>query len=146
VATKKCGIGDFLKKIPILFFSTNKLLYICFKKLNNNNKMETTKSSTLDQFDFIKKINDETAISILIQDLKTSSKLQTEEGEKLLLRLSKVLTESYLEKERNIITKFAFDFYADLSRQMKVPENLISENLTWAELYFEEKFNQNKDV
>jgi len=108
--------------------------------------METTKSSTLDQFDFIKKINDETAISILIQDLKTSSKLQTEEGEKLLLRLSKVLTESYLEKERNIITKFAFDFYADLSRQMKVPENLISENLTWAELYFEEKFNQNKDV
>ena len=108
--------------------------------------METTKSSTLDQFDFIKKINDETAISILIQDLKTSSKLQTEEGEKLLLRLSKVLTESYLEKERNIITKFAFDFYADLSRRMKVPENLISENLTHAENFFEQKFNQNKDV
>lgn len=104
--------------------------------------METKKSSTLDQFDFIKNINDETAISILIQDLKTSSKLQTEEGEKLLLRLSKVLTESYLEKERNIITKFAFDFYADLSRRMKVPENLISENLTHAEIYFEEKFNK----
>ena len=108
--------------------------------------MEITKSSTLDQFDFIKKINDETAISILIQDLKTSSKLQTEEGEKLLLRLSKVLNESYLEKERVIITKFAFDFYADLSREMGVPENKISENLTHAENFFEKEFNQNKDV
>jgi hypothetical protein len=108
--------------------------------------METTKSSTLDQFDFIKKINDETAISILIQDLDTSSRLQTEEGKKLLLRLSKVLTESYLEKERNIITKFAFDFYSDFSRQMGVPENRISENFTHIEIYFEEKFNQNKDV
>ncbi len=36
--------------------------------------------------------------------------------------------------------KFAFDFYYDLSRQMGVPENLISENLTHAEIYFYEKF------
>lgn len=108
--------------------------------------MENSKSSTLDQFDAIRKLTDQTAMSILIQDLDTSSRLQTEDGKKLLLRLSKVLTESYLEKEREIIKKFAFDFYADLSRQMKVPENLISENLTHAEIYFEEKFTQNKDV
>jgi hypothetical protein len=108
--------------------------------------MENSKSSTLDQFDSIRKLTDQTAISILIQDLDTSSRLQTEEGKKLLLRLSKVLTESYLEKEREIIKKFAFDFYSDFSRQMGVPENRISENLTHAEIYFEEKFNQNKDV
>ena len=108
--------------------------------------MENSKSSTLDQFDAIRKLTDQTAMSILIQDLKTSSRLQTEDGCELLLRLSNVIKKSYLEKERNIITKFAFDFYADLSRQMKVPENLISENLTHAEIYFEEKFNQNKDV
>jgi hypothetical protein len=108
--------------------------------------MENSKSSTLDQFDSIRKLTDQTAISILIQDLDTSSRLQTEEGKKLLLRLSKVLTESYLEKERQIIKKFAFDFYSDFSRQMGVPENRISENFTHIEIYFEEKFNQNKDV
>ena len=129
----------------VLFFRTNKLLYICFKKLNNN-KMETTKSSTLDQFDAIRKLTDQTAMSILIQDLKTSSRLQTEDGCELLLRLSNVIKKSYLEKERNIITKFAFDFYSDFSRQMGVPENRISENFTHIEIYFEEKFNQNKDV
>lgn len=102
--------------------------------------MESTNTSTLDQFDAIRKITDETAISILIQDLTSSWKLQSEEGKALLLRLIKVLEESYLGKERDIMEKFAFDFYYDLSRQMGVPENLISENLTHAEIYFYEKF------
>ncbi len=34
--------------------------------------MESTNTSTLDQFDAIRKITDETAISILIQDLTSS--------------------------------------------------------------------------
>jgi hypothetical protein len=106
--------------------------------------METTNKSTLDQFDAIRKITDETAISILIQDFTSSSKIQSEEGEELLLRICKVLKESYLEKERKIIVKHSFNFYADLSRQMGVPENLISENLTHAEIYFDEKFNKSK--
>ena len=103
--------------------------------------MESTKTSTLDQFDVIRNKTNQTAISILVEDLNTSSRLQSEEGGKLLLRLSNVLTESYLKKEHDIITKFAFDFYSDLSRQMGVPENLISENLTHAEIYFKQKFN-----
>lgn len=106
--------------------------------------MESTNTGVIDQFESIKKIADQTAIGILIQDLETSSKLQTEEGGKLLLRLSKVLTESYLEKERGIITKFAFKFYYDLSLKMGVPENLISENITNAEVYFDETFNRNE--
>jgi hypothetical protein len=108
--------------------------------------METTNKSTLDQFDALRKITDETAISILIQDFTSSSKIQSEEGEELLLRICKVLKESYLEKEREIIVKHSFNFYADLSRQMGVPENLISENLNHAEIYFDEKFNKQKDV
>jgi hypothetical protein len=43
----------------------------------------------------------------------------------------------YTEEE---VKKLAFDFYYDMSRQMKVPENLISEN----ETNFEEWFNQHK--
>lgn len=104
--------------------------------------MESTNTSTLDQFDAIKKITDETAISILIQDLTSSSNLQSEEGKELLLRLCKVLKESYLQKEREIIVKHSFNFYTDLSRQMGVPENLISENLTHAEIYFDKFYEQ----
>ena len=81
-----------------------------------------------------------TAISILIQDLESSSKLQNEEGAELLLRISKVLKESYLDKERKIIIDFSFEFYSELSRSMGVSENLISENCTHAENYFKEFF------
>jgi hypothetical protein len=98
------------------------------------------KTSTLDQFETVENKTDQTAISILIKDLETSSKLQTEEGEKLLLRINKVLIKNYLEKERTIIIKHLFNFYAELSRQINVPENLISENLTHAELYFDSNF------
>ena len=107
------------------------------KKAKENGSIKT---STLDQFETAKNEKDETAISILIKDLETSSKLQTEEGEKLLLRVNKILVENYLEKERSIIIKHLFNFYADLSRQMNVPENLVSENLTHAEIYFDRNF------
>jgi hypothetical protein len=107
--------------------------------------MESTTTPALDQFDGIEKTaeeTDETAIGILIQDLIASSRLQKEDGVKLLLSLSNVLQKSYLGKERTIMIKHSFNFYADLSRQMGVPENLISENLTHAETYFDEKFNK----
>jgi len=109
------------------------------KKIKN---MNNTSSSTPEQFEVIRKINNSTAINILIQDIQTSSKLQTEEGEKLLLRLNKVLVDSYLDKERGIIIKHLFNFYAELSRKMNVPENLISENLTHAEEYFNNNFKE----
>ena len=112
--------------------------------------MDSTNTSTLDQFDGIEntpKETEETVISILIQDLNSTSNCLTSDVEQnLLSRLCNVLEKCYLEKERIIMIKFAFDFYADLSRQMQVPENLISENLTHAETYFEEKFNNTKNV
>jgi hypothetical protein len=116
------------------------------KEIKRLKDMQNTNSSTLDQFEVVKNITNSTAIGILIQDIQTSSKLQTEEGEKLLLRLNKVLVDSYLGKERGIIIKHLFNFYAELSRQMNVPENLISENLTHAENYFDKNFNQSKSL
>ena len=111
--------------------------------------MDSTNTSTLDQFDGIEntpKETEETVISILIQDYNSVSILTSDVEQKVLSRLCNVLEKCYLEKERIIMIKFAFDFYADLSRQMQVPENLISENLTHAEIYFEEKFNNTKNV
>ena len=104
--------------------------------------MELKSKEVVEPKEFIDKAKDVTAIGMLIQDLDTSSKLQTEKGSKLLMRLSEVLTESYLKKERDTTIKFAFDFYADLSRKMGVPENLISENITHAEIYFNERFDR----
>lgn len=43
-----------------------------------------------------------------------------------------------MEKEQKI--EFAFDFYYDFSNQLGVPFNLISENRTNAEKYYEQKF------
>ena len=43
-----------------------------------------------------------------------------------------------MEKEQKI--EFAFDFYYDFSNQSGVPFNLISENRTNAEKYYEQKF------
>jgi hypothetical protein len=116
------------------------------KEIKRLKDIQNTNSSTLDQFEVVKNITNSTAIGILIQDIQTSSKLQTEEGEKLLLRLNKVLVDSYLGKERSIIIKHLFDFYAELSRQMNVPENLLSENLTHAENYFDKNFNQSESL
>lgn len=107
--------------------------------MENSNTGETTSN------DLIAKFQDLTPITILIQDLEQTSNLLKSDFQKdTILRIVKVLKESYPERERNVITKFAFDFYADLSRQMKVPENLISENLTHAEIYFDEKFNRDE--
>ena len=109
--------------------------------MENSNTGETTSN------DLIAKFQDQTPITILIQDLEQTSNLVKSDFQKdTILTIVKVLKESYPERERNVITKFAFDFYADLSRQMKVPENKISENLTHAENFFEQKFNLNKDV
>lgn len=43
-----------------------------------------------------------------------------------------------MEKEQ--MCKFAFDFYYDFSNQLGVPFNLISENRTNAEQYYNETF------
>jgi|LakMenE01Jun11ns_1017448.scaffolds.fasta_scaffold9946826_3 hypothetical protein len=43
-----------------------------------------------------------------------------------------------MEKEQKI--EFAFDFYYDFSNQLGVPFNLISENRTNAEKYYNETF------
>ena len=109
--------------------------------MENSNNQKTT------QDQLVAKFKDQTSITILIQDLEQTSNLMKSDVERhLVSRIVKVLNDSYLNRERETITKFAFDFYADLSRQMKVPENKISENLTHAENFFEQRFNQNKDV
>ena len=109
--------------------------------MENSNNQKTT------QDQLVAKFKDQTSITVLIQDLKQTSNLMDSDVEKnLVSRIIKVLNDNYLKRERHIMTKFAFDFYADLSRQMKVPENKISENLTHAENFFEQRFNQNKDV
>ena len=109
--------------------------------------MENSITEETTSNELIAKFQDQTSITILIQDLEQTSNLMKSDIERnLVSRIVKVLNDSYLNREREIITKFAFDFYADLSRQMKVPENKISENLTHAENFFEQRFNQNKDV
>lgn len=92
------------------------------------------------------KFQEQTPIAILIQDLESSAELQEEAGQKLLQSLINVLQKSYLKREREIMARFAFDFYADLSRQMGVSEILIFENLTHAEIYFDQKFNRNNEI
>jgi hypothetical protein len=92
----------------------------------------------------ISKVQDQTPIAILIEDLESSAKFQEETGKILLQSLINVLEKSYLKKEREIMIKFAFDFYSELSDDMNVSENLISENRTHAEIYFDEKFNRNE--
>lgn len=93
------------------------------------------------------KIQEQTPISILIQDFEeTSNLIKSDAQKKMLSVIVKALNDSCLEVEREIMVKFAFDFYYDLSRQIGVPENLISENITHAEMYFDEKFSRNKNV
>ena len=104
--------------------------------------MGTTKTAGGDSDKTLYKIKEQTSMAILSKDLTSTMVLFESDVEKeLASRIIKVINNSYLERERDIMTKFAFDFYADLSRRMNVPENLISENLTHAEIYFEEKFN-----
>jgi hypothetical protein len=104
--------------------------------------MENSNTGEVNPNDLIGKFKDQTPLAFLIDDIESSSRLQKEDGKFLLLSLSKVLNKHYIKKERDAMVKFAFDFYADLSRKMKVPENLISENLTHAEIYFDGKFNK----
>ena len=105
--------------------------------MENINKDENTLN------DLIAKFKDQTPITILIQDLEQTLNLVKSDYQKdIILKIVEVLKESYAQRERNVMTKFAFDFYAELSRQKKVPENIISENLTLAEMYFDEKFNK----
>jgi len=107
--------------------------------MENSNTQETNSS------DLIAKLGDRTPITILSQDLEEASNLMKSDVEKYLAsRIIKVLNNGYIKTEREIMIEFAFDFYADLSRKMEVPENLISENLTHAEIYFDEKFNRDE--
>ena len=101
--------------------------------------MELTKTSDSTN-DAISKIHDQTPISILIEDLESSAKLQTNEGQALLLKLSQVLRESYLQKERELMAKFAFDFYSDVSRGLGADVYII--NCDLAEMFFDETFNK----
>ena len=104
--------------------------------------MENSNTEETDLNELIAKFKDQTPITVLIQDLKQTSNLVKSDYQKdIILKIVEVLKESYAERERNVMTKFAFDFYYELSRQNKVPENLISENITLAEIYFDEKFN-----
>lgn len=107
--------------------------------------MENSNIEEINPNDLIDKYKDETLITILIQDLKLTSNLMKSDIEKYLSsRIAKVINESYLKCERETMIKFAFDFYADLSRKLGIRENLISENLTHAEIYFDEKFNRDE--
>ncbi|MEI6882600.1 MAG: hypothetical protein WCK82_14870 [Bacteroidota bacterium] len=111
--------------------------------------MENSNTQETDINNLIAKFKDQTPITVLIQDLKQTSNLVKSDYQKdIILKIVEVLKESYAERERNVMTKFAFDFYAELSRQMNVPENLITENINIAEVYFDEKFNrdENQDV
>jgi hypothetical protein len=101
--------------------------------------MENSKTSD-NTNDVISKIQDQTPISILIEDLESSSKLQTEEGKALLLKLSQALRESYIQKERELMTKFAFDFYSDVSRGLGA--DVYTVNCDLAEMFFDETFNK----
>ncbi len=107
--------------------------------------MENSNTREVNPIDSIGKIKEQTSIGILIQDLTSASNLMSCETKKdLTARIIKVLNENYLKRERDIVTKHLFNFYAELSRQMNVPENLISENLTHAENYFDKIFNEQK--
>ena len=107
--------------------------------------MENSNTGEVNPNDLIGKFKEQTLITILIKDLEQTSNLMKSDIEKYLVsRIVKVLNDSYLKREREMITKFSFYFYADLSRKMGVPENLISENLTHAEIYFDKKFNRDE--
>jgi hypothetical protein len=111
--------------------------------------MGNSNTQEINPNDLIGKFKEETPTAILIQDLEETSNLVKSDLQKeILLTIVKLLNANSLKVERDIMVKFAFDFYADLSRKMDVPENLISENLTQAEVYFDEKFkrNQTQDV
>ena len=107
--------------------------------------MESTNTESSIVNDLIAKFKDQTAITVLIKDLELSSNFMEDDTQKkLVFYIREVLKESYAKTERDVMTKFAFDFYYELSHQMGVPENLISENLTHAEIYFDEKFNRDE--
>ncbi len=53
----------------------------------------------------------------------------------------KKLEGMYNEEE---VKRLAFDFYYDMSHKMKVPENLISENETNVDIWFDKFKNKNK--
>ena len=60
------------------------------------------------------------------------------EGERLIIpkeTFDKDVERSYSEEE---VKKLTFNFYYDMSRKMSVPENLISENFTNLEEWFEQ--------
>jgi hypothetical protein len=51
----------------------------------------------------------------------------------------------YSKYSKEEVKRFAFDFYYDMSRKMKVPENLVSENATNVDEWFEQfKKKQNE--
>ena len=53
----------------------------------------------------------------------------------ILPSLSSQQERSYNEEETK---QLAFDFYYDMSRKMNVPENLITENMTNLDVWFEQ--------
>jgi hypothetical protein len=102
--------------------------------------METTNTNGAVASSSHQKLN-ETPIQILIKDIESSLNLYSEEEKSVLQKLLTVLKNNYLNKERIAMTNFAFKFYHNLSIEKGVPENLISENLTLAEVYFDKTFN-----
>jgi hypothetical protein len=109
--------------------------------------MESTNTEETTPEKSISEIYEVTSMKILQNDIKRALPQMSDANVKGSYEsLYDAIDKVFLKWERTIMIKFAFDFYADLSRQMQVPENLISENLTHAETYFEEKFNNTKNV
>lgn len=102
--------------------------------------METTKTNGAVASSSHQKLN-ETPIQTLIKDIGSALNLLSEEEKSIPQRLLRVLEDNYLSKERVAMSNFAFNFYHSLSIEKGVPENLISENLTLAEVYFDKTFN-----
>ena len=105
------------------------------KTLKNTQKATPEKS--------ISEIYEVTSMKILQNDIKRALPKMSDANvrgsyESLYDAINKV----FLKMERTIMIKHSFNFYADLSRQMGVPENLISENLTHAEIYFDKFYQQ----
>ena len=88
-------------------------------------------------------IKELTPTTIFIQDLAQTSNLMVSEVEKNLSAvIIKILNDNYLDREREIMAKFAFDFCVDLYRKNGVAENQISEKLSDAENFFDQKFGK----
>jgi hypothetical protein len=105
--------------------------------------MESTNTEETTPEKSISEIYEVTSMKILQNDIKRALPQMSDANVRGSYEsLYDAIDRIFLKTERTIMIKHSFNFYADLSRQMGVPENLISENLTHAEIYFDKFYEQ----